>query len=132
MLAPLQALIAQTDRGDAGPTAAITLTGVDIGGATAKPADVWLVHYEPRPIEVSVKAGENTPKALPQHNIVRELVKLGRWTGGPARFALPTATRPGLATAAFVQVGAGGPIIAAVRGRTDSVCPAAPIAAAMR
>jgi hypothetical protein len=112
----LKALIAKSDRGAVGPAVTIAGTGVDIAGAAAKPADIWLVRYEPRAIEVAVKAGENTGKTLPHRNIVRELVKLGQWSGGTAHFALPAATRPGLATAAFVQSGPGGPIIAAARG----------------
>jgi hypothetical protein len=111
--AALTALIAANDRGNSGPALAITAEDVAISGTTARPVDVWLVRFEPRAIEVSIKAGENVGKTLPHRNIVRELVKLGRWSGGTARFTLPAAKLPGLATAAFVQAGAGGPILAA-------------------
>lgn len=114
--APLAALIAANDRGNAGPLVTVAGSNVSISGKTAKPVDVWLVRYEPRAIEVSIKAGENGGKTLPHRNIVRELVKVGRWSGGNASFALPAAKLPGLATAAFVQAGTGGPIIAAARG----------------
>ncbi len=114
--APLAALIAATDRGNGGPAVDIAGTSVTVSGTTAKPVDVWLVRYEPRAIEVSIKAGENGGKTLPHRNIVRELVKLGRWSGGKASFTLPAAKLPGLATAAFVQSGTGGPILAAARG----------------
>ncbi len=114
--AALNALIAANDRGNAGPAINIAGSNVAISGTTAKPVDVWLVRYEPHAIEVSIKAGENTGKTLPHRNIVRELVKIGRWSGGNASFALPAAKLPGLATAAFVQAGTGGPIIAAARG----------------
>ncbi len=113
---PLAALIAANDRGNAGPAVDIAGGTVSVSGTTAKPVDVWLVRYEPRAIEVSIKAGENGGKTLPHRNIVRELVKLGRWSGGKASFTLPVAKLPGLATAAFVQAGSGGPIIAAARG----------------
>lgn len=113
---PLKALIARSDRGAAGPALAITGASLDIAGATGKTADIWLVRYEPRAIEVAVKAGENGGKTLPHRNIVRELIRIGRWSGGTARFTIPAATRPGLAMAAFVQAGDGGPIIAAARG----------------
>jgi hypothetical protein len=115
-LAPLKKLIATTDRGNAGP--AVTLAGqkVTVNGRTAKPADIWLVRYDPRAVEVAIKAGENGGRTLPHRNIVRELVRLGSWNGGAASFAVPEARLPGLATAAFVQTGAGGPIIAAARG----------------
>jgi hypothetical protein len=115
-LAPLEALVARTDRGSGGPVVVVGRTVVTVEGAVAKPADVWLVRYDPRSVEVAVKAGENGGRTLPHRNIVRELVKLGRWQGGAASFALPPPKLPGLATAAFVQAGPGGPIIAAVRG----------------
>jgi hypothetical protein len=112
---PLKALIAQTDRGVAGP--AITLAGssVTVSGSTPKAADVWLVRYDPRAVEVAIKAGENGGRTLPHRNIVRELVKIGSWKGGSASFAVPEAKLPGLATAAYLQTGSGGPIIAAAR-----------------
>jgi hypothetical protein len=114
--AALDTLIAKTDRGAGGPDVAVTATGIDVRGTTAKPSDIWLVRYEPRAIAVAIKAGENGGKTLPHRNIVRELIRVGRWNGGPAHFAIPAATRPGLATAAFVQTGPGGAIIAAARG----------------
>jgi hypothetical protein len=115
-LEPLQALIASTDRGAGGPAVAVSGNMVTIDGSTAKPADIWLVRYDPRAIDVAIKAGENGGRTLPHRNIVRELVKIGSWSGGSASFSVPAAKLPGLATAAFVQAGAGGPIIAAARG----------------
>ncbi len=115
-LAPLQALIAGHDRGAAGPALSIADGKVAVSGTTARPADIWLVRYDPRSVEVAIKAGENGGRTLPHRNIVRELVKIGRWTGGTASFAVPAARIPGLATATFVQAGAGGPIVAAARG----------------
>ena len=114
--APLQALIDRNDRGNGGPALTLGATAVDISGTTAKPANLWLVRYDPQSIAVPVKAGENSGKTLPHRNIVREFIRIGQWTGGNARFALPAATRPGLATAVLVQAGPGGAIIAAARG----------------
>lgn len=114
--APLEALIVKSDRGLGGPVLAVGNKMVTVDGASAKPADVWLVRYDPRSVEFAIKAGENGGRTLPHRNIVRELVKLGRWQGGAASFVLPPAKLPGLATAAFVQAGPGGPIIAAARG----------------
>jgi hypothetical protein len=113
---PLQALIARTDRGVAGPVVALAAGKVTVNGSTSRPADIWLVRYDPRAVEVAIKAGENGGRTLPHRNIVRELVKIGTWKGGAASFALPEAKLPGLATAALVQTGTGGPIIAAARG----------------
>ena len=115
-LAPLQALIAAEDRGNGGPVVAINGNRIEISGAAVKPASVWLVRYEPRIIDVAIKAGENGGRTLPHRNIVRELIRVGSWQGGAASFGVPAASLPGLATAAFVQAGPGGPIIAAVRG----------------
>ena len=114
--APLLALIDRNDRGNGGPALTLGGTAVDISGATAKPADLWLVRYDPQSIAVPIKAGENSGKTLPHRNIVREFIRIGQWTGGNARFTLPAATRPGLATAVLVQAGPGGAIIAATRG----------------
>jgi hypothetical protein len=114
--APLQALIAKTDRGNGGPALTLSPVAVDIAGTSARPASVWLVRYDPQAIAVPIKAGENAGKTLPHRNIVREFVKLGDWAGGSAHFALPRATRAGLATAVIVQNGPGGPIVAAARG----------------
>ena len=89
-------------RRTAGPRVSISSDNVAVSGMTAAPADVWLIRFEPRDIDVAIKADEH---------------------GGKAHFALPAAARPGLATAAFLQTGPGGPITAAVRG---------PITAAVR
>jgi hypothetical protein len=109
-------MVTTAARRPGGPAVTVTGASVTISGTTARPVDVWLVRYEPCAIEVAIKAGENTGKTLPHCNIVRELVKVGRWSGGTASFTLPAAKLPGLDTAAFIRSGSGGPIIAAARG----------------
>jgi len=84
--------------------------------AVGKPAEVWLVRYDPRTVEVPIRAGENSGRTLPHRNIVRQLVKLGRYDGTSARFALPAAPFAGLSTAVLVQAGPGGAILGAARG----------------
>lgn len=97
---------------------AVAVTGgrivVNAGAARATPATVWVVHYDPRTLNVPIRAGENGGRTLPHKNIVRELVSVGRYDGHFASFALPAA-RPGLATAVLVQDGPGGTIIAAAK-----------------
>jgi len=102
-------------RNAAGP--AVTLTGAAVsiaGAAPGKAADVWLVRYNPGVQQVPVKRGENTGKTLPIKNVVRELTRLGDWSGGQKTYAIPTGPA-GLKTAILVQAGRGGPILAAAR-----------------
>jgi len=101
----------------AGPKLMLAGNAVAIGAgaAPASGADVWLVRYDPRSIQVAIKAGENGGRTLAHRDIVRHMVKVGRWSGKPARIALPAASG-GLRTAILVQAGTGGPIIAAVKG----------------
>jgi len=101
--------------GSAAPAAEIAVPGdrVRLSGAGAgKAAAIWLVSYDPRTIEVPIRAGENGGRTLPHRNIVRELRLIGRWTGGSASFGLP-APRRGLARVILVQAGPGGAILAA-------------------
>jgi hypothetical protein len=100
------------------PNLALTPGAVTIGAgpAPATPADVWLVRYDPRVLQVPIRAGENGGKTLPHRDIVRELVRLGRWTGAPETLRLPPPSDPALRTAILVQLPRGGPILAAVKG----------------
>jgi hypothetical protein len=75
-------------------------------------ATVWLVSYDPRTVQVPIRAGENDGRTLAHRNIVRTLETLGVWTGVRQVFRLPP-VRPGLNRAILVQAGAGGPIVAA-------------------
>jgi hypothetical protein len=98
-----------------GPQVALSADAVSLSGAApAKPAAVWLVRYDPNIEQIPVKRGENTGKTLPIKNAVRELKRLGEWSGGDKRFAVPAAPA-GLKTAVLVQAGAGGPILAAAK-----------------
>ncbi len=102
----------------AGPSIAFRNGGVGLaGGPSQSPAaDVWLVRYEPAPIDVPVARGENAGQTLPHASVVRELVKLGTWSGGEAQgWVLPTPTREGLLTAVLVQMPDGGPILRAAK-----------------
>jgi len=90
--------------------------GVGLSGGTATgPADVWLVRYDPRVIDVPVRRGENGGRTLPHVDSVRELTRLGDWRGQTVGYALPVATQTGLRTAVLVQAPNGGPILSAAR-----------------
>jgi hypothetical protein len=95
---------------------AVTLSGAEAGAAKVQSADVWLVRYDPRTLAVPVKAGENDNRTLPHRNVVRELTRLGVWSGRLERFDIEPSKDPHLRTAILVQAGRGGPIVAAVKG----------------
>jgi hypothetical protein len=91
---------------------AAEISASETPGATA---DVWLVRYDAHTVEVPVLRGENAGRTLAHRNIVRELVRLGGWSGQAERFDLPAA-EPGLSTAILVQTPGAGPILAAAKG----------------
>ena len=112
----IAALIAKADRGADGPRVTLSAEAVTVSGAKpVRPAEVWLVRYDPRIVQVAIQRGENGGRTLPHKNVVRLLRRLGAWNGGEARFALPGPPAPGLRTAAIVQDGRGGAIIAAAK-----------------
>ena len=99
-----------------GPAVTLSAAGVSVAGAApAKAADVWLVRYNPNVQQVPVKRGENTGKTLPIKNVVKELTRLGGWSGGQITYPIP-AGPAGLSTAILIQAGPGGPILAAAKG----------------
>ena len=98
-----------------GPSLTIRGRSVAIGaGSAPRGADVWLAHYDPHVLQVPIRAGENGGRTLPHKNIVRELIRVGRWSGRPEVIALPPAPH-GLASAVFVQAGKGGPVLSAAK-----------------
>jgi hypothetical protein len=113
----IESLIRRAERAP-GPEAVVTAREITVGpgAAPAQPATVWLVRYEPGSVEVPVARGENAGRTLPHRHVVRELVRLGDWTGAAQTWRLPAPTRPGLATAVLVQAGPGGPVLAAAKG----------------
>jgi len=115
--AQLRALLVAGDRGAGGPALVVRGGRVMVGAGKAPVggADVWLTRYDPRIVMVPIQRGENAGRTLPHRNVVRALVRLGRWDGAAKAFALPP-TSPGLLNAILVQAGRGGPILAAARG----------------
>lgn len=84
-------------------------------GRTSEPATVWLVRFDPRSQQVAIGNGENGGRTIAHRNVVRQLVRLGRWTGTEMRFTLPASPARNLTNAVLVQGGEAGPIIAARR-----------------
>jgi hypothetical protein len=85
---------------------------VSVGDGKGK-GTVWLVRYDPRSQQVAVKTGENAGRNLPHSNIVRQLAKLGSWSGTAANYVLPGSPYAGLRTVILVHSGKAGPILAA-------------------
>jgi hypothetical protein len=111
----LQSLVAAGDRGNGGPALTVRGAVLSISATRRDNADVWLVRYDPRIVQVPIRRGENSGRTLPHRNIVRELTRIGRWSGAAETLALPAPTDTGLRTAILLQKPDGGPILAALR-----------------
>ena len=118
----VESFIRRFDRGASGPrilaaAGRVTIAaGGSAGGAaggSGRPANVWLVRYDPRVHQVAIRAGENQGRTLPHRNIVRSLALLGTWDGRAATFPIRAAADPGLRSAILVQDGPGGAILSA-------------------
>ena len=109
--ARVEALIAQARESQAeAPEMLVREDGrVAIGsGRPAKAgADVWLVRFDPRPRRVVVRKGENAGKTVVQRNVVRQIARLGDWTGKPAVYRLPAGRAPTLRAYVLLQAKSG-------------------------
>ncbi|KAI1112673.1 thioredoxin-like protein [Nemania sp. NC0429] len=77
--------------------------------------DVLIVVYEDKTELIKVGKGPNKGKKVPHKNIVKEIVKIGEWTGGDMIYDLPVSRAqmdPGTAAVAIVQEPISGPIVA--------------------
>lgn len=112
--AELGSLIAHAAR--SGPSLTSVHGQVRISQAVAPRggADVWLARFDPRTVQVAIRAGENGGRTLPHKNIVRSLVQVGHWSGQAQAIDLPRSS-DGLATAIFLQAGKGGPVLSAIK-----------------
>ena len=92
-----------------------TRLAIGAGAAPGGGADVWLVRYRPGDQSVRVLAGANRGKTIVEHNVVRELKRLGAWRGRAARYHIPASADAGLKTAVIVQAVRSGRILAVGR-----------------
>jgi hypothetical protein len=84
-------------------------------GDTGKLCDVILVGFDPEHM-TKVLRGENSGKTLSNYNVVREMQRVGFWSGQPATIELPRldpAAKRGWAV--IVQGERTGPVVGAVR-----------------
>ena len=115
----LRRLIAKA-RMQVGPTltvarAADGMWTVALGGEAGRDLRVTLVNLRSS-VAVRIGSGENGGRVVRYSNVLVDEKRVGRWLGGPARFAVsPTMTRaPGADRAAvIVRQGDAGPILAA-------------------
>jgi len=85
---------------------------VGVGRAPRGGADVWLIRYDPRELEVAVKGGDNRGETVVQRNVVREISRLGGWRGRPQAYRLTPAAEDGLKSVVVVQQPRGGRVLA--------------------
>jgi len=113
----LEALIAQEPAAPDAPEISLANGHVQIVAhdAHAPAADVWLIRYDPNIEQVPISRGENEGRTLPHRNVVKELTKLGGWSGGSQSFSIPQSAQAGLRDAVVLQQGPGGAILAAAR-----------------
>lgn len=76
-------------------------------------ADVWLVRYDPRILNVQIGAGENGGVSIAHRNVVRGLVRLGGWTGTARTYDIPSGGDPAWRSAILVQARMGGAVLSA-------------------
>ncbi|MBL8710251.1 MAG: DUF1223 domain-containing protein [Rhodospirillaceae bacterium] len=107
-----EAIAAQARPAAAAITLAPAMATISAGAAPERAAEVWLVRYEPGPIEIPVARGENGGRELVITHAVRELTRLGNWEGAATAFPLP-AGNPGLKRAVLLQAPFNGEILAA-------------------
>ena len=84
---------------------------VGSGPAPRGGGEVWLVRYDPREQDIAVKRGDNRGQTLVHRNVVRELVRLGPWSGRPKLYRLPESKDDALKTVIIVQGAKGGRVI---------------------
>ncbi len=85
---------------------------VGVGRVPRGGAEVWLIRYDPREIEVAVKGGDNRGETVIQRNVVREIRRLGAWRGRPQAYRLAPAAEDGLKSVVVVQQPRGGRVLA--------------------
>jgi hypothetical protein len=100
-----------------GPNVRLNGNQLEIGTASTQGqmADIWLVRYDPRVIQVPIQRGENSGKTLPHINVVRQFERVGSYNGQALRLSLPASSQANLRTAILVQTTGGGAILAALK-----------------
>jgi hypothetical protein len=67
---------------------------IDVDGSGDQMAEVWVLPVV-RLRTVLIERGENRGRTITYANVVRALIRVGDWSGGPARFETPLKTARG-------------------------------------
>ena len=105
---------AETARTHLGPRVRVQRNGTRIvlgdGSFPRGGLEVWLVRYDPSRREVKVDRGENRGRSVVHKNVVRELVRLGTWSGQARSYAVPAPKSDDLKFLVILQAPRGGPV----------------------
>lgn len=93
--------------------------GVGSGPSPRGGAEVWLVRYDPRAQEIDVRRGENRGQTLVQKNVVREIVRLGTWSGRPKLYRPTPNADSALKSVILLQGAKGGRILGVLTEKDD-------------
>lgn len=95
-----------------GPQLRITRQGERVSvGSGAVPRgglEAWLIRYDPMRREVKVDRGENRGRTVVHRNLVREVVRLGTWSGQPRVYKAPAPKSDDLVSIVVLQEPRGG------------------------
>lgn len=108
--------IRSADRATSGPPVSSAKGKIMIGkGPAGDQALVWLVRYDPRPLSVPIRAGENGGRTLVHRNVVRSIERVGTWSGAPVTLSVKPPADSHLRSALLVQSIRRAAIIAAAK-----------------
>lgn len=106
---------------------------IGTGARLATAADVWFVRYQAGTQDVVVKRGDNKGQTIAAHNVVRQLVRLGGWSGRAVVYRVPPTDDLTLTAAVLVQAKSGHILAVLAPPPPDSPEPAAkPVASSRR
>ena len=86
------------------------------GAPRQRPADIWLVQFDPGPLSVAIQRGENAHRIVSHYNLVRRVTRVGSWNGAAIWLERPHCSPQ---CAVLVQEGDGGRVIAAAMTRRE-------------
>jgi hypothetical protein len=96
--------------------AALTVeTGPSADQSSKATGTVWLAVIQPS-AQVEIQRGENRGRVITYHNVVRNLVQVGNWSGPSTKLEVQESVLPapvGARCAVLLQQGAAGPIVGA-------------------